>query len=166
VEIEIHLSSDSPSYQRGRELARQFLHSANPDDLAKLCREMVAEVLEKEDASILASVVYNLAMVAFGLRRAVELEEDPDFAEDIVEGLWAALSESPVPPDKADLTLGSIGPRPEGAGRSESRPGPVEADSAGAMLPGTTAAEPPNPRPPEELQPPVRSQASAPPVVQ
>jgi hypothetical protein len=165
VEIEIHLSSDSPSYQRGRELARQFLHSANPDDLAKLCREMVAEVLEKEDASILASVVYNLAMVAFGLRRAVELEEDPDFAEDIVEGLWAALSESPVPPDKADLTLGSIGPRPEGAGRSESQPGP-EADSAGAMLPGTTAAEPPNPRPPEELQPPVRSQASAPPVVQ
>jgi hypothetical protein len=112
VDIEIHLGSDSPSYHRGRELAKQFLlSSSKPEDLAKLCEEVVAQVLEEDDASLLASVVYNLAMVAVGLSRALELEEDRDFADDIVEGLWAALSDSPVPPGKADLKLARIEPQ-------------------------------------------------------
>jgi hypothetical protein len=50
-------------------------------------------------------VVYNLAMVSVGLRRALELEEDPRFADEIVEGLWAALEESPIPSEKADAKL-------------------------------------------------------------
>lgn len=106
MDIEIHLGSDSPAYQRGREMAREFvLSSSKPEELLKLCKEMLGEVFEKGDASLLASVVYNLAMVSVGLRRALELEEDPRFADEILEGLWSALEESPIPRQKGDLKL-------------------------------------------------------------
>jgi hypothetical protein len=158
VRIEIHLGSGSPSYQRGRELARQFIHSsAKTEDLASLCREVVAEVLEKEDASILASVVYNLAMVAIGLRRALELEEDADFADDIIEGLWAALAESPVPREKADLTLGSIGPQ-----RKEPEPS-VGAGPPPDVPSGTAASRRPPASPAESYAP--ESESETPPAV-
>ena len=106
MDIEINLESESASYQRGRELAKAFLHSSSkPEQLVEACREMLTEVFERGDASILGSAFYNLAMVSVGLRRALELEEDPHFADEIVQGLWSALEQTPVPPGKAQLKI-------------------------------------------------------------
>ena len=141
--IEISIHSDSPAFRRGRELARELLlSSSKPEDLTRLFQEMVDELLQKQEASLLASVVYNLSMVAVGLRRALELEEDSQFADGIVQGLWEALAESPFPPELAHLKLAD----------SSLAPAAAQATDGGVQSgpPGDPRPDPPIPSPPED----------------
>jgi hypothetical protein len=111
VDVEINLDDSSPSYHRGRELAKSLLLAGSKTEaLAEVCEEAAREVVENSEATILASVIYHLTMVSVGIRRALELDEDLNFVNEVTEGIWLALEQAPLRSGKSNLTLGKDGP--------------------------------------------------------
>jgi hypothetical protein len=108
LDIEINLDDSSPSYHRGRELAKGLVLAASKTEaLAEVCEEAIREVVEKKEATILASVIYHLTMVSVGLRRALELDEDLNFVNEVTEGIWLALEQAPLKSGKSHVKLGT-----------------------------------------------------------
>ena len=118
MDIVINLDGSSPSYQRGRELAKSLLLAgSNPEAIGEVCQEVLREVVDHHEASILASVIYHLEMVSVGLRRALELDEDIDFVNQVTEGIWLALEQAPLKSSRSNLKLEGEGSAPDGTGK-------------------------------------------------
>jgi hypothetical protein len=111
VDVEIKLDDSSPSYHRGRELAKALLLAGSrTETLAEVCEEAVREVVQNNEATILASVIYHLSMVSVGVTRALELDEDLNFVNEVTEGIWLALEQAPLRSGTSNLKLGKDGP--------------------------------------------------------
>ena len=118
VDIVINLDGSSPSYHRGRELAKALLLAGSrPEAIGEVCEEALREVLDQNEASILASVIYHLEMVSVGLKRALELDEDLDFVKEVTEGIWLALEQAPLTSGRSYLKLGGDDPGAGGTGK-------------------------------------------------